>query len=102
MASRLQLHNALIATLGAESVHFQPPESRRLKYPCIIYHLVPGAVRRADDKAYNYYRCYEVTIIDYDPEVEWDKKMLEDYQYVSFIRFYTADNLNHWVFKLYY
>ena len=104
MATRLQLQEALIAVLdrNPKDVYFQPPESVKLSYPCIIYNLTPGEVRRADDLAYNYIRCYDVLIIDRDPEVEWDKKMLESFQYCTFSRAYTSDNLNHWTFRLYF
>lgn len=104
MASRLELHQKLLAICESDDPHvyFQPPESVRLKYPCIIYHLTPGVVRRADDMAYNYIRCYDVLIIDSDPDVLWDKKMLESFKNCSFSRSYASDNLNHWAFRLYY
>ena len=42
MASRLNLHNSLIEALGTKSVYFQPPESVKLVYPCIIYEESKG------------------------------------------------------------
>ena len=37
MASRLNLQDKLEEVLGSKQVYFQPPESLKLKYPCIVY-----------------------------------------------------------------
>ena len=37
MDRRLQLHEELCSVLGSRNVYFQPPETIKLTYPCIIY-----------------------------------------------------------------
>ncbi len=102
MASRLELHNELCGLLGSDHVYFQPPSSVRLVYPCIIYHLSNIQDRRADDMAYTLTNGYEVMYIDKNPDNTMKTQMIEHFQKCRFNRFYTADNLNHYVFVLYY
>lgn len=102
MASRLELQTELESLLGSEYVYFQPPESIRLQYPCIIYKKDNWGIRYADNFPYKMIPNYEVTIIDRDPDANWDRIMLEHFPYISVARFFNNENLYHWVFRLYY
>lgn len=102
MASRLELHDELCGLLGSDHVYFQPPSSVSLIYPCIIYHLSNIQDRRADNMAYTLMNAYEVMYIDKNPDNTMKTQMIEHFQKCRFNRFYTADNLNHYVFVLYY
>lgn len=99
---RLALHEKLCEFLGSSNVYFQPPESVRMKYPAIRYNLTSGDTRYADNKTYLYRKRYAVTVIDKNPDADWDTKMLSNFEYCNFERAYAADNLNHWQFSLYY
>ena len=99
---RLALHAKLCELLGSKNVYFQPPESVRMKYPAIRYNLTPGETRYADNGVYNHQRRYEVTVIEKNPDIPWDERMLNAFEYCSFERMYAAENLNHWQFSLYY
>lgn len=99
---RLELHEKLCELLGSRNVYFQPPESIRMKYPAIRYNLTTGDTRYADNGVFIYKRRYEVTVIEKDPNIPWDEKMLGAFEYCSFERAYPAENLNHWQFSLYY
>ena len=102
MASRLDLQTELEELLGSTNVYFQPPESVRLKYPCVVFNKNNWYIRNANDFPYLYQPNYQITFIDYDPDADWDVKMMRHFRYVSYDRSFTADNLNHWVFRLYY
>ena len=102
MARRLELQTELEQLLGSEYVYFQPPESIKLHYPCIIYNKENWSIRYANNFPYKMHPNYEITIIDRDPDADWDKKMLRTFTYVSVERFFAVDNLYHWVFRLYY
>lgn len=101
MASRLKLHNELQLILGSSFIYFQPPESVKMNYPCIVYTLGDIDTKYADDKTYLNTKRYEVSIIDYDPDSEIPDKMMS-FPMCSFDRSYVANNLNHWVFNLYF
>ena len=99
---RLALHAKLCELLGSRNVYFQPPESVRMKYPAIRYNLTSGDTKYADNGVYNHQRRFEVTVIEKNPDIPWDERMLNAFQYCSFERMYAAENLNHWQFSLYY
>lgn len=98
---RIELQAALEEMMGNDHVYFQPPETFKMKYPAIIYHLSGVNHRNADDETYALKRRYDVTIIDRDPDSELPDKLLA-WKYCRLNRFYTADGLNHWAFGLYY
>lgn len=98
---RKQLHQLLTDVLGSKNVYFQPPESIKLKYPCILYSLDDIDLRYADDIPYIYKRRYSITVIDRDPDgVVKDK--VSELKACGFERQYTADNLYHYVFNITY
>jgi hypothetical protein len=101
MAPRSSLQELLIAILGSANVYFQPPPSVQLKYPCILYNRESVNTEYADDSPYKRTKRYQVTVIDRNPDSEIPDKvgMLP---LCSYDRFYTADNLNHDVFTLYF
>lgn len=101
MASRLDLHEILCSILGSRNVYFQPPESIKLEYDCIIYSRKNINNVFADNSVYRQHDSYEVIIIYEDPDSEIPRK-LSLLPMCSFDRHYTSDNLNHDVFTLYY
>ena len=106
MSSREELHENLCKIIGITApdgdrhVYFQPPPSLKIKYPAIVYKLKAIPTRIANNKIYKKDRGYEAVLIDKNPESEYVDKILE-LPYCGFDRFYTADNLNHFVFTIY-
>ncbi len=101
MASRLDLHEILCGILKTKSCYFQPPSSVRMQYPAIVYSRKDVEKRSADDIAYRKLPCYELILIDKNPDSEFIEKLL-DLPYCSYDRHYESDNLNHDVFTLYF
>ena len=102
MASRLELHEELCGLLGSQNVYFQPPESIKLSYPCIVYSRSGVDVAKADNRLYKRINEYEITVIDRDPDSEISNYILEHFPMCRFDRDYTSNNLNHTVLTLYY
>lgn len=102
MASRLKLHEELCELLGSRNVYFQPPESVRLVYPCIVYSLSGVNKLNANNDSYKTDKRYELTVIDSDPDSEFYEKILNHFRMCSLDRPFVSDNLNHWVLTLYY
>ena len=84
-----------------DNVYFQPPESVRLKYPCIIYKRRTGDTIYADNLPYRFEQCYNVTVVDANPDSEIPLEIAK-LPMCKMDRCYTADNLNHSTFILYY
>jgi len=101
MAQRLDLHETLVDILGTSNVYFQPPPSIQMNYPCIVYSRDKLETTFADDHPYSHDMRYQVTVIDRNPDSGIPSKIAELPKCV-FDRFYTADNLNHDVFKLFF
>lgn len=100
---RLELHEKLCSILGSRNVYFQPPESVKLSYPCFVYHASNASVFHADNKRYLTVKSYDVTYIDRNPDNSMVKRLLDsDLDYVSYGRYYTFDNLNHYTFVIYW
>lgn len=101
MASRLNLHEEFCTILTTRNAYFQPPASVQMNYPAIVYSLSTIDKLHANDDTYKSLTAYQVTLIDKNPDTQFLESILE-FPYCRFNRFYTADNLNHWVFTLYY
>lgn len=101
MHSRLELHEELSKVFDTYRLYFQPPETIKMVYPCVVYELSKIRTMHANDKRYLNMKCYIVTIIDPNPDSTVHERMFE-LPYCSFDRFFTNDNLNHWVYTLYF
>lgn len=101
MASRLKLQNELEELLGSRFVYYQPPESIRLNYPCIVYTRKRIEKDNADDTWYLKYHNYELTLIDPNPDSELVDKLC-NLSMCKHVNHFTSDSLNHDVFSLYY
>lgn len=101
MDRRIELSNILNGIEGVKKAYFQPPETEKLKYPCIIYDLQSVDMVAANDYPYKNRDCYHVTIIDRNPDSKI-RRALESFQLCRFDRFYAVDGLNHWSYVLYY
>ncbi len=101
MAPRLELQSILSNILETKNVYFQPPPSVQMVYPCIVYSRDYELTNFADDKPYLHRKRYQVTVIDRDPDSVIPAKIAE-LPLCVYDRFYTADNLNHDVYKLFF
>lgn len=101
MATRLDLQTLLEETLGSENVYFQPPESKKIAYPAIIYSLGNMESDYADDVAYTSVKQYSVILITANPDSETIDKLAK-LSYCRFDRHYKSDNLNHYAYKIYF
>lgn len=101
MAERIELQSLLENILNTEHVYFQPPETVKLEYPCIVYKRSSDNVSFADNTPYNRRKMYAVTVIDPNPDSVLPDQVA-NLPFCSFSRHYTADNLNHDVYNIFY
>lgn len=101
MGKRLELHKILEEALGSNHVYFQPPESMKLVYPCIVYSRVGMSPIYANNKLYCKHNKYQVTVIDKSPVSEIPDRIFS-LPFSSFSNHFTSDGLNHDVFNIYY
>jgi hypothetical protein len=99
MAQRLQLHDILLSFV--QNVYFQPPPNVSLKYPCIVYHRDFAVTEFADNNPYMNEVRYLVTVIDRDPDSVIPAKVAAMPKSL-FNRFFTSDDLNHDVYRVFF
>lgn len=102
MASRLDLQTKLEELIANRNVYFQPPSTVSISYPCIIYNIGNGDVKRANNNLYSYTNNYQLTMIYKKPMVDIIETMLRSFQMCKLDRTYVSDNLYHYVFSIYF
>jgi hypothetical protein len=101
MGRRLDFHEILVELLGTRAVYFQPPEEKKMEYPCIVYQRDLATTQFADNSPYRTTKRYQVTYIDEDPDSLVPDKLAK-LPLSTFARFFVADNLNHDVYNVYF
>ena len=97
----LKLDKLFKDTLGSNNVYFQPPESVRMQYPCIVWNLAKIPVQYADDKAYLKNPKYVIRYISTEPDDPM-RLTLTEVLGVPMIQVYNKDGLYHYIYELYY
>lgn len=101
MDRRLALHDILTKLLGSNNVYFQPPTNIKMKHPCIVYERSNINTIYSNNFPYKHMTGYLATIIDPNPDSKIPEKVRQ-LPLSSFDRHYTADNLNHDVYNIFY
>ena len=86
----------------AKNVYFQPPSNKELKYPCIIYKLMPGDTDFADNMPFIFKPQWQITLIDYVPNNPIRYQLAMSLPTIIFVNHFVSDELNHDVFQLYF
>lgn len=98
MGRRVDLHNKLLSI--CQHVYYQPPESIKLSFPCIVYKLEDMPTIWANNLPYSLEHCYQAAVIDRSPDSSV-REALMAFPKTKFIRAFSADNLHHYVFRIY-
>lgn len=102
LEKRKELHRILSEVLGSNNVYFQPPEGKRLSYPCVVYSRNYANTKYADNRTYAFRYRYKITYIDSNPDSDFVERLGQRLPMCIFDQHYTADNLNHEVLNVYY
>ena len=92
----------VVLTKYCPNVYFQPPEGHLLKYPCIVYQRADIYSLSANNDVYFSKDEWSLTVIDYDPDSEIPRHLINELQMCRYGQSYVADNLNHTKLKLYF
>lgn len=101
MGNRADLQSMLESIVGEDRVYFQPPETRRMEYPCIVYFLNNRVPTYANDNPYCINKSYQITYISKNPD-DNVPEVLSKLPKTRFNRRYIADKLYHDVFTIFY
>ena len=104
---RIEFHKLLCEILSCSiegekcRCYFQTPESVKMSYPAIVYSLGDIDKTYANDGVYLSNRKYSVTVIDKDPDTSLLQKVM-NLPMSRFDRHFKKDNLNHYIFNVYF
>lgn len=98
---RLELHEKLCQYVPNRQVYYNPPESIKMSYPCIVYNRDSISKIPADDIGYLKHSIYSITVIDFVSDSPIVDSLL-DVPFVSFSSSFVSDNLYHTNLRLYY
>lgn len=98
---RQKLQTLLEETLGSSNVYFQPPPSVQMKYPAIVYNRDDVDMKYAGNQPYSATKRYELTVISSNPDSLIPDKVAK-LPMTSYVRFFSANGLNHDVFTIYF
>lgn len=111
MGTRLELHEVLRNVLASSGtmtakdastrIYFQPPSNAQMVYPCIVYSLDHVDSKYANNLPYGHDKRYTVMVIDRNPDSAIPD-LVGDLPVSSFKTKYEKNNLNHFVFQLYF
>lgn len=103
---RMDLHKILITILDCPEngklcrAYFQPGPNVKMQYPSIVYHINRIPISSADNRPYVVNDEYTLTLISKDPEANEVSK-LKELPKINFNRYFSMNNLHHWVFTIY-
>lgn len=87
--------------LGSDEVHFQPPLNLQMSYTAIVYKRDNAETLHADNIPYRSTQRYQLMVISRmvdDPVL----KKIAALPMCRYDRFYTANNLNHDVYTIFF
>lgn len=102
MDRRLKLQKLLEEIPCVKRVYFQPPAEERMIYPCIRYYRGRPRIARADNSAYQFTQCYELIVIDPNPDSRIARYIVENISMTEINATYVSNNLYHTPITLYF
>lgn len=102
MARRTKLIREIKQVIDSSNVYFQPPESLKLNFPCVIcsYDNVESAY--ADNLSYQRFKHYRLLVVDKNPDSKLPDLIMDHFSYTSPGRPYISDGLYHFPIILHY
>lgn len=95
-----QLYDILRPIVG--NVYYNPPESLKLKYPCVICSLESDRPEYADDTRYKNMNRYNLILITNGTDNGIMRETLLKLPYCSFDREYFSNNMCHDSLTIYF
>lgn len=87
--------------LGSRNVYFQPPAGVMMGYPAFRFNIATIDNQNADNIHYYQKTAYSLTYITEDADDPM-VQTIASWQYCKYDRWYASDNLNHYVFTIYF
>lgn len=96
------LEDIMVNNGNQKNVYFQPPESLKMSYPCIVYHRQYIDGIPADNINYLINRQYRIIYVDRSPINDGVIQSLMELPNCKYMSHSVVDNLNQDAFEIYY
>lgn len=98
--TRIELHKELEEAFGCKA-YYQPPESLKLTYPCIVYAIERFETRKANNANYLINERYKVSYLHKDVDDSTVKSVLRIFNKMSHAQHYKTNGVYNDVYYLY-
>ena len=96
-----ELHSLLSGLAGVTKAYRQPP-TQGMQTPYIVYEpSTPYEIEYADNIKYRYLKGYSVIVVDRNPDSPIPD-LVEGLPYSRFDRYYRADGLHHFAYRMFF
>lgn len=94
MKTRLTLHQTLIDILGSSNVYYNPPETIKMQFPCIVYSLDYIEPIHANNQPYIDWTTYKIIVVSKIPDHPATRQIMQ-LPMTRFSTRYVRDGLYH-------
>ena len=98
---REELNEIFVGFLGTRNAYFQPDANVKMVYPAIVYEMDYQDTIFAGNSPYRRMDRYQVTAIDWDPDVPVSRE-IEKLPMCVFVRSFVSEGLNQRIYSLYF
>lgn len=99
---RAELQTKLEEILGSNHVYFDPPESVKMQYPCIVYERDAGDINFANNNPYRFEVRYNITAISKKADNPILGTLALSLPKIRYDRHFVSSGLHHDVFTVYF
>ena len=99
---RAELQTKLEEILGSNHVYFDPPESVKMQYPCIVYERDAGDINFANNNPYRFEVRYNITAISKKADNPIIGTLALALPKIRYDRHFVSSGLHHDVFTVYF
>lgn len=99
LSTRIELQRYLERVLGSKNVYFEPPETLKMRYPCIVYNLSRMNPTNADNLSYRVSQEYDIQYITREPEVDIPMRLAYTKRFRAGQHF-VADGMHHFNYSV--
>lgn len=100
MADRKDFHKKLEQAFGCKC-YFQPPETLKLTYPCVVYAFERFDTRRANNLNYIINERYKISFLHKDADNGTVKQVMRKFEKIAHVQHYITNGVYNDVYFIY-
>lgn len=98
--NRIELHHQLEQSFGVKA-YYQPPESMKLTYPCVVYSFETFNTRNANNMPFVINERYKVSYLHKNVDDSRCKAVLRDFDKITHTQHYVTNGVYNDIYYIY-